>query len=672
MFFLEFKTGKGHVILRGQFEFLEIEGQLIFVGSPWFTNLEEVADQAIVQKDFAKHDASLDLLHVLHAKEMAEADNKVLLHQISKERNDFRHFAIVAEETVNAGILLDNAGMIQWVNRAFQQMNGYKLEDSIGKTIGSLLTGKDTNPQTLQFIESKIKANSFFECEILNYPLNGNPYWAKVNGQPILDENSEVLHYFILQEDVTDKKSAVEKIRMAEDRWRFALEGAGAGVWEHDFETNQSFFSEIYERQLGYSKQELESMDDVWKTILHPEDYHIFNEYDQKYAEGLISHHKTEYRIKKKDGNYIWVMDRGMLISKTSLGKPKTIIGTHTDITDLKLVELSLEQSEKQWRSLSDNMLGVLYEYVFYKNGESGFKFIGPTIEKVLGLKAEQFLNYNESVFPEDLNKLFTAIEDSNKNNSPFNFEGRLIVPDRGIVWHSASSSFSYQDGNGNRVFTGLMIDITEKKLAQERLEKQRMFYEQVLNSIPSDIAVFDHEHRYMFINPVAIKDNELRHWMIGKKDEDYCELKNKPFSIVEGRRTIFNKVIESKQLVAWEETLTSSNGNKEFHFRNMYPVINSSGEVEMVIGYGVNITDRKRIEDQVRINEKRYRDLFNYSQALICTHDQNGVLLSVNPSICETLGYTAEELIGRPLMSFIPERENDNFRTYYLEYSNE
>ncbi|OYU55467.1 MAG: hypothetical protein CFE25_11100 [Chitinophagaceae bacterium BSSC1] len=668
MFFLEIKTAKGHVVLRGQFEFLEDVQQLIFVGSPWFTNLEEVADQAIVQKDFAKHDASLDLLHVLHAKEMAEEDNKVLLHQISKERNNFRHFAIVAEETVNAGILLDNTGKIQWVNRAFQQMNGYQLEDCIGNSIGSLLTGKETNPQTLQFIESKIKENSFFECEILNYPLNGNPYWAKVNGQPILDENAEVLHYFILQEDVTDKKSAVEKIRMAEDRWRFALEGAGAGVWEHDFETNKSFFSELYVNLLGYTKQELENMDDVWKSILHPEDYHIIKEYDHQYAEGIIKQHKTEYRIKKKDGTYIWVMDRGMLISKTSFGIPKTIIGTHTDITDLKLVELSLEQSEKQLRSLSDNMPGVLYEYVFNENGESGFKFIGKTIEKVLGLCAEEFLDFKKSVHPDDQNRLLEAVKHTNLTNEPFNFEGRLIVPNRGIVWYSTSSSFSYDDGNGSRVFTGLMIDITEKKLAQERLEKQRMFYEQVLNSIPSDIAVFDHEHRYLFINPIAIKDNELRQWMIGKKDEDYCQYKNKPFSIVEGRRKIFNQVIESKKLVAWEETLTAANGSKEFHFRNMYPVINSLGNVEMVIGYGVNITDRKRIEDQVRINEKRYRDLFNYSQALICTHDQNGVLLSVNPSICETLGYTAEELIGRPLMSFIPERENDNFRAYYLD----
>jgi len=668
MFFIEMKNNTGKLVLRGQFEFLVDQQQLIFLGSPWFTKLDEVADQKILLNDFAKHDASIDLLHVLHAKEMAEEDNYGLLQQIIKERNNYKHFALIANETLNAGIILDKEGQILWVNKAFKQMNGYQFEESKGIKIIELLSGPDTNLQTIQFIESKFQDNSYFECEILNYPKLSAPYWAKVSGQPIPNEKGEIIQYFILQENISEKKEATAKIRMAEDRWKFALEGAGAGVWEHNFQTNQSFFSELYKNLLGFSKIELEEKENIWASLLHPDDYHIIKEYDAQYEAGKILSHKTEYRIRKKDGSYIWVMDRGMLISKTESGTPQRIIGTHTDITDLKLVEISLEQSEKQLRSLSDNMPGVLYEYEFKNNGEGGFKFIGKTIEKELGLTAEAFLDYQNTIHPEDMDRLLAAVEHSNQTNEPFSFEGRLIVPGRGIVWYSTSSSFSYEDGFGSRIFTGLVINITEKKLAQERLEKQRQFYEQVLNSIPSDIAVFDHEHRYLFINPVAIKDNELRHWMIGKRDEDYCELKNKPFSIVEGRRRIFNQVIQSKKLFAWEETLIGVTGTKEFHFRNMYPVFNALGNVELVIGYGVNITERKRIEDQVRINEKRYRDLFNYSQALICTHDCNGILLSVNPSICETLGYSSEELIGRPLISFVPIKESENFQTFYMD----
>ena len=76
----------------------------------------------------------------------------------------------------------------------------------------------------------------------------------------------------------------------------------------------------------------------------------------------------------------------------------------------------------------------------------------------------------------------------------------------------------------------------------------------------------------------------------------------------------------------------------------------------------------QKQLEQQLKINEKRYRDLFNYSQAFIFTHDLNGKLLSVNPAICEKLGYTAEELIGRVITDFVPKNDLVNFHSAYLD----
>jgi len=191
------------------------------------------------------------------------------------------------------------------------------------------------------------------------------------------------------------------------------------------------------------------------------------------------------------------------------------------------------------------------------------------------------------------------------------------------------------------------------------------------LNQIPSDIAVFDKDHRYLFLNPVAIKNPELRHWMIGKRDEDYCRYRNRPIEIMEGRRALFNEVLRAKKLVVYEETLTDPQGNEEYHLRNMYPVLDENGEVSIVIGYGVNITDRRTIENQMRISEKRYRDLFNYSQALICTHDQNGKMLSVNPAISEALGYTSEEMVGKNLGDFMHTKDAQNLQKDYLDIIN-
>ena len=79
------------------------------------------------------------------------------------------------------------------------------------------------------------------------------------------------------------------------------------------------------------------------------------------------------------------------------------------------------------------------------------------------------------------------------------------------------------------------------------------------------------------------------------------------------------------------------------------------------------DFAQQKQLEQQLRINEKRYRDLFNYSQAFIFTHDLNGKILSVNPAICEKLGYTANELIGRMITDFVPKNDLVNFNSAYL-----
>src|SRR6202012_5398969 len=77
---------------------------------------------------------------------------------------------------------------------------------------------------------------------------------------------------------------------------------------------------------------------------------------------------------------------------------------------------------------------------------------------------------------------------------------------------------------NGHRFFINFISDITDRKLATDKLDKQKEFYENILNSLPTDIAVFDPNHTYLFVNPGAIKDEEFRKYIVGKDDFQYCE----------------------------------------------------------------------------------------------------------------------------------------------------
>ncbi len=223
-------------------------------------------------------------------------------------------------------------------------------------------------------------------------------------------------------------------------------------------------------------------------------------------------------------------------------------------------------------------------------------------------------------------------------------------------------------DKKGNVTnFFAIEDDITEKINADKKLDELRNFYEKILDNIPSDIAVFDREHHYLYVNSMGIKDAKLRKWIIGKKDEDYIKERNKPISLLEGRRKLFDSIMKSKVLKTWEEELKQPDGTSKYVLRNMYPVINNDYDVDLVIGYGVDITNIKNIQQQIEESEKRYREIIDNSLAIITTHDLEGKFIDSNPMIGKVFGYSDVEFIGHPLTDFMLEEDKLLFDEAYL-----
>ena len=129
---------------------------------------------------------------------------------------------------------------------------------------------------------------------------------------------------------------------------------------------------------------------------------------------------------------------------------------------------------------------------------------------------------------------------------------------------------------------------------------KQKEFYETIFNNIPADIVVFDSEHRYMFLNSHGVKNKEVREWMIGKDDFDYCAWRNKPTNIAIERRAQFNDMKAKRSPIQFEEKMQTDNGENRFHLRAMHPVLNGEGEVSIVIGYGLDVTTIKNQEELI------------------------------------------------------------------------
>jgi PAS domain S-box-containing protein len=192
-------------------------------------------------------------------------------------------------------------------------------------------------------------------------------------------------------------------------------------------------------------------------------------------------------------------------------------------------------------------------------------------------------------------------------------------------------------------------------------------FFEDILDKVPAEIMVADAEYRFLYANPVAVPDTHLREWMIGKTNEEFCQYSGRPTAMARARRMVFEKARRTRKAVEWSESLQDNEGVVQHFLHRIYPVFDAADKFQQVIIYVVRITETKEFEEKVKLHEKRYRDLFNYSQALICTHDLDGNFLAVNPSICRALNYTEGEMLGRNIRDMIPEKHRPRFEEEYL-----
>ena len=179
-------------------------------------------------------------------------------------------------------------------------------------------------------------------------------------------------------------------------------------------------------------------------------------------------------------------------------------------------------------------------------------------------------------------------------------------------------------------------------KLKNE-IQEQKEFYEFILDNLPADIAVFDTNHKYVYINPKGIKDEKIRSYMIGKDDFDYYELKKLPNDKAHERREMFNSIIEGKNFINWTDDFSHKNDKREVIQRSMGPLFDDLGNIKYVIGYGTDITKRVVAEEE------------NVRLSLVAKNTNNGVLMLnksrevtwANAAFLNRSGYTLDELSG-------------------------
>lgn len=286
------------------------------------------------------------------------------------------------------------------------------------------------------------------------------------------------------------------------------------------------------------------------------------------------------------------------------------------------------------------SLLDTVHQYDIIADNQGNILHFGPLMrEAVPIIETEKTLfNVFQSAQYPSFDTLYQAISTEKQNDvfsvvisNNLRFEARLSRFNENLVYlHCAPMRTS------DVAIVSHVINSIDPALTPDQ------FILDVLHHLPFDVGIFDRNGTYLYINPAGIKNDSTRNFIIGKTDYDYCDLKGIDRSTVEPRMINFRRVIETKQPSEWVDEHPKSNAESVFVLRRYHPVVNSTGEVSYVIGYGIDISAERNSEIKLQQKQKDLERLtFFLDNAVdgIQVLSENGEFAYLNKTARERLG---------------------------------
>lgn len=339
--------------------------------------------------------------------------------------------------------------------------------------------------------------SSLYDAEFRIIWPDQSVHWILARAKLVRDENKQVVKLTGINVDITEQKQAEERARKAETLFRTLFDSIPDAVLATDNEGHYVDVNSAASEMLGYSREEFLKMRSV---DLIDSSLEISEEILQEFA--AKGYWQAEMKLKRKDGQAILTDGRATLVDLPDNGG-KIGVAVVRDITQKRKAEEELFKGQQLFQHIID----FSDANIFVKDIDFRFLLVNRRMEEIFGLERKDIVGKTDSeLFPDSTQEMRAQWRTNDlavlSSQTPLHLEEEVIQADEKRIL--LSTKFPLRDSNGEiYAIGGISTDITERKLAEDRLHQREQEFRALAENSPDSISRFDQHHRQIYVNPV-------------------------------------------------------------------------------------------------------------------------------------------------------------------------
>ena len=522
------------------------------------------------------------------------------IDEMKRAEEALARLAAIVESSDDAIIGKTQGGIINTWNGGAERIFGYTAEEAIGQPI-TIIIPDDRKDEELAILERLRRGVHIDHYETVRIARDGRRIDVSLSLAAIKDSTGNVIGVSKIVRDITERKRAEEMVRESEERLRFALETCHTGAWDLDLVDHTAYRSLEHDRIFGYAELLPQWTYEMFIEHVLPEERETV---DGKFRHAMEnrSDWSFECRIVRTDGQVRWIWAAGRH-RPDATGVPRRMAGIVQDITERKRAEDDLRKSERRYSALFANKIngmahcrtltdehGRPVDYVVLEINEAYERIIGVKKADIEGRRVTE-------VFP-DIKKY--ALDYIGMYGKVALEGGEIKFEEFFEATGQCLSIYAYSPLPGE--FIAIFSDVTERKQAEEELERQREWLNVTLTSIGDGVITCDTIGRVTFINPVA---EVLSGWKI---EEAVGQPIQSVFRIINEKtrqpaEDIVGRVLREKTIVelANHTALVTKEGGEVSIEDSAAPIMDHTGNVGGVVLVFHNVTDQRFAREELR-----------------------------------------------------------------------